>query len=209
MGVGGEAGSLLVAAACGEESQAEAEADNTGQDEEEEEEGGSCRQVEGAESGSVAPHRGEEWEGRTEGRSPLDTGFTVCKRTALNRTEVVVYETRGVRGVAASTLAEEGREVDVWISGPTSSSFTGLPRTLTVSASIKDDVVVVVLLTSRVFNVMVVEKTSPPSPLVETGSVVLSPLFGPNPLKTPSVSELEGEEAEEVEVNSSVVVVVE
>ena len=82
-GVEGEAGSLL-AAACWESA---AEADNTGQDEE----GGSCRQVEG----SAVSHRGEEEEeeeveGRTEGRSPLDSGCVVCKRTPLNWTEVVV-----------------------------------------------------------------------------------------------------------------------
>lgn len=49
-------------------------------------------------------HRGEEEEeeeveGRTEGRSPLDSGCVVCKRTPLNRTEVVVDEKRGMLGV--------------------------------------------------------------------------------------------------------------
>lgn len=94
VGVEGEAGSLLdsgAVAACWE---SDAEADNTGQ-----EEGGSCRQVEGAVPGSAVSHRGEEAEeeeeeegGRTEGRSPLDCGCVVCKKTPLNRTEVVVDE---------------------------------------------------------------------------------------------------------------------
>lgn len=87
VGVEGEAGSLLCAiAACWE---SEAEADNTGQDEE----GGSCRQVEGLMSGSAVSYRGGEEEGgRTEGRSPLDSGCVVCKRTPLNQTEVLVDE---------------------------------------------------------------------------------------------------------------------
>ena len=97
VGVEREAGSLLdsgVVAACWESS---AEADNTGQDDE----GGSCRQVEGAVSGSAVSHRREEAKeeeeeeeegGRTEGRSPLDNGFVVCKRTALDRTKVVAVE---------------------------------------------------------------------------------------------------------------------
>lgn len=94
VGVEGEARSLLdnsAIAACWESG---AEADNKGQDEEE----GSCRQVEGAVSGSMLSHRGEETkeeeeeEGRTEGLSPLDSGLDVCKRTALNRTEVVEDE---------------------------------------------------------------------------------------------------------------------
>lgn len=67
----------------------ESDADK-GQDEEE----GSCRQVEG----SAVSHRGEEEEeeeeveGRTEGRSPVDIGCVVCKRTPPNPTEVVVDE---------------------------------------------------------------------------------------------------------------------
>lgn len=95
MGVKGEAGSLLdsgAAVACWE---SEAEAKNRGQDEE----GGSCRQVEGATPGSAAPHRGEEEEGRTEGRSPLDSGREVCKRTPLNWTEAVVDDKRGMAGL--------------------------------------------------------------------------------------------------------------
>lgn len=77
MGVEGKAGSLLnsgaVAACC----ESRAGAENRGQDEE----GGSCRQVEGA-----TPRSAVGWgeEGRTEGRSPLDSGCVVCKRTPLN-----------------------------------------------------------------------------------------------------------------------------
>lgn len=72
-----EAGSLLgsgaVAAACWESG------------------GGSCRQVE-EEEGSAESHRGEEAKeegGETGGRSPLDSGCVVCKRTPNSRTFVV------------------------------------------------------------------------------------------------------------------------
>lgn len=94
MGVEGEAASVLDSGAVATCWESDAEADNTGQGEE----GGSCRQVEGAASGSAVSHRGEEAkeeeeeEGRTEVRSPLDSGCVVCKRTPLNWTEVVVDE---------------------------------------------------------------------------------------------------------------------
>lgn len=93
VGVEGEARSLLnsdaVAACC----ESEAGAENRGQDEE----GGSCRQVEGATPGSAVSHRraGGGEEGRTEGRSPLDSGCVVCKRTPPNWTEAVVDEKWG------------------------------------------------------------------------------------------------------------------
>lgn len=118
VGVRGEAGSLLGAiAACWEP---EAEADNTGQDEK----GRSCRQVEGAASGSAVSHRGEEEGegGRTEERSPLDSGCLVCKRTPLNRTEGLVDEKLGTLGVVGCCVSreEEGwgvEEVSAWTSG--------------------------------------------------------------------------------------------
>lgn len=101
MEVEGEAGSLLnsgaVAACC----ESEAGAENRGQDEE----GGSCRQVEGATLGSAVSHRwagGEEEEGRTGGRSPLDSGCVVCKRTPLNWTEAVVDEKWGLLEILTS-----------------------------------------------------------------------------------------------------------
>lgn len=100
VGVEGEAGSLLnsdaVAACC----KSEAGAENRGQDEE----GGSCKQVEGATPGSVVSHRwaGGEEEGTTEGRSPLDSGCVVCKRTPLSWTEAVVDEKWGTLEIFTS-----------------------------------------------------------------------------------------------------------
>ncbi len=94
IGVEGEAGSWLdrdAIAACWE---SDAEADNKAQDEE----GGSCRQVEGAAPESAASQIGEE-EGRTERRSPLDSGSVVCKRTPLNWTDAVVEGKWGMPGV--------------------------------------------------------------------------------------------------------------
>ncbi len=164
MRVEGEAGSLLDNGAVATCWESDAEADNTGQDEE----GGSCRQVEEAASGSAVSHRGEakeeeEEEGKTEGRSPLDSGCVVCKRTPLNWTEVVVGEKCGMLGVlglrGTASLEEEGWEVELsaWISGrplgpvdtPPSvvvSSFMGRARPWSISAWMKDDVVVVLLM---------------------------------------------------------------
>lgn len=187
MGVEGEAGSLLCAiAACWE-----SEADNTGQDEK----GGSCRQVEGAVPGSAVSHRGEEEEGgRTEGRSPLDSGFVVCKRTPLNRTEFLVDEKRGTLGVVGrcrtASLEEEGWEVEVsaWISGrppgpedtPPSVVASSPPRS--TSAWMKDDGDVELPMSPRrdatvVVEVLYEEILLPPFVLVlvNVGIVVLTP----------------------------------
>lgn len=93
-------GSLLESCAVATcwESPAEGAEDSKGLDEEEAEEGGACRQageaVLGRSPGSGVSHTGEakeEEEGRTEGRSPLDTGWcVVCKSMPLNGTEAVV-----------------------------------------------------------------------------------------------------------------------
>lgn len=209
MGVEGEAGSLLDNSAVAACSESDAEVDNTGQDEE----GGSCRQVEGAALGSAVSHRGEDAkeeereEGRTERRSPFNSGCVVCNKTPLNRTEVVVDEKLGMLELVglreSASPEEEGWEVKVWISGrpPSSgvvSSFMGRNRPWLVSAWIKgDDVVVLLISLVRDLSVVVVvlyEKILlPPSvfALVNVGVVVLTPSSGLIPPRTPSVFVLE------------------
>lgn len=239
--VEGEAGSLLdsgAVAACWE---SDAEADNTGQDEE----GGSCRQVEGAAPGSAVSHRGgeakeeeeEEEEGRTKGRSPLDSGCVVCKRTPLNRTEAVVDEKLGMlglvglRGAAAVDDETVVVEPSAWIPGrppadtPTSvvvSSFTGRARPRSVLARMKDDDVVVLLKSLvRDLDVVVVvlneEILLPPFvfALVKVAVVVLTPPFvfseeslGLMPSSTPSVFGVECKGVALVEVKAPWLVVV-
>lgn len=237
----GEAGSLLGAvAACWE---SDAEADNTGQDEE----GGSCRQVEGAAPGSAVSHRGEEAkeeeeeeeEGRTKGRSPLDSGCVVCKKTPLNRTEAVVDEKLGMLGLVglrgAAALDDEVVEVEpsAWIPGrpsadtPTSvvvSSFTGRARPRSILARMRDEDVIVLLMSLvRDLDVVVVELNEemllPPFvfALVNVAVVVLTPpfvvseeSFGLMPWSTPSVFgvECKGVVVVVVEVKAPLLVVV-
>lgn len=227
VGVEGEAGSLLdsgAVAACWE---SDAEADNRGQDEEV----GSCRQVEGATPGSAVSHRGEEEEGRTEGRSPLDSGCVVCKRTPLNWTEAVVDEKWGMLGLVGlrgtTSLEVEVLEVELstWTSGgppgpadtPLSvvvSSFIGRARPRSVSAWMKVDDVVLLLSLVRDLDVVVVVLCK--EILVNVGVMVLTPppicseeSFALTPPRIPSVFVSEYKGVVEVETKASLVVVVE
>lgn len=202
--------------------------------------------MEGATPGSAEPsHRGEEAkeeeeeeEGRTEGRSPLDSGCVVCKRTPLNRTEDVVdgkwgmLGPLGVRGTAS--VQEEGWRVELsaWTSGrplgpadtPPSvvvSSFKGRARPRPVSARTKDDDVLLMSAVRDLHVGVVVlneEILFPPFvfALVNVGAVVLTPpfvfsveSFGLMTPRTPSVLASEYEGAVEVELKTSLVADVE
>lgn len=205
MGVKGEAGSLLdsgAAVACWE---SEAEAKNRGQDEE----GGSCRQVEGATPGSAAPHRGEEEEGRTEGRSPLDSGRDVRKRTPLNWTEAVVDDKRGMAGLVGRSVASSleveafGVELLKWTSG----RRPGVPDT---TPAVVVPSVTGLLLRDRDAAVLLLNEEL----LVNTGVVGLTPSAGfsedspgSTAPRTPSVSVSAFEAVVAVETKDSVVVV--
>lgn len=204
MGVKGEAGSLLdsgAAVACWE---SEAEAKNRGQDEE----GGSCRQVEGATPWSAVPHRGEEEEGRTEGRSPLDSGREVCKRTPLNWTEDLVDDKRGMAGLVgrvASSLEVEafGVELLKWTSGRRPGLLDTPPSVAVPSVTgllLRDRDAAVVLLNEELLVNMGVVGLSPPAGLSEDSPGSTAP-------GTPSVSVLEFEAAVSVETKDCVVVV--
>lgn len=192
--------------------------------------------MEGATLGSAVSHRGEEAkeeeeeeeEGRTEGRSPLDSGCVVCKRTPLNWTEAVVDEKWGLVGLCGTASLEvEVLEVELstWTSGgppgpadtPLSvvvSSFIGCARPRSVSAWMKDDDVVLLLSLVRDLDVVVVVLCE--EILVNVGVVVLTPppicsedSFAVTPLRIPSVFVLEYKGVVEVEMKAFLVVVVE
>lgn len=202
--------------------------------------------MEGATPGSAEPsHRGEEAkeeeeeeEGRTEGRSPLDSGCVVCKRTPLNRTEGVVDGKWGMLGPVGlrgtASVVEEGWmvELSAWISGRPPglvdtpsvvvSSSKGRARPRPVSARMKDDDVVLLVSPVRDLHVVVVvlyeEILLPPFvfALLTVGVVVLTPpfvfsveSFGLMPPRTPSVLALEYEGVVEVEMKTFLVGVVE
>lgn len=112
--------------------------------------------------GEEAKEEEEEEEGRTEGRSPLDSGCVVCKRTPLNWTKAVVDEKWGMlglvglRGMASLEVEVLEVELSTWTSGgppgpadtPLSvvvSSFIGRARPWSVSAWMKDDDVALLL----------------------------------------------------------------
>lgn len=205
MGVKGEAGSLLdsgAAVACWE---SEVEVKNRGQDEE----GGSCRQVEGAMPGSAAPHRGEEEEGRTEGRSPLDSGREVCKRTPLNWTEAVVDDKRGMAGLVSRSVASSlevealGVELLKWTSGRRPCLPDTPPSVVVPSITgllLRDRDAAVVLLNEEPLVNMGVVGLTPPAGLSKDSPGLTAP-------RTPCVSVLEFESVVAVETKDSVVVV--
>lgn len=168
----------------------------------------------------------------------LDSGRVVCKRTPLNRTEDSVDEKLGMLGLVglreAASFAKEGWEVELsaWISGrplglaeiPPSvvvSSSTGRARPRSVLAWMKDDVVVLLMSLVRDLNVVMVvlygETPLPPfvfvlvnvGVVVLTASVVSEESFGLMPPRTPSVSAAEYKGVVEVELETSLVVVVE
>lgn len=198
MGVKGEAGSLLDSGATVACWESEAEAKNRGQDEE----GGSCRQVEGATPGSAAPHRGEEEEGRTEGRSPLDSGREVCKRTPLNWTEAVVDDKRGMAGLVGPSVASSleveafGVELLKWTSG----RRPGVPDT---PPAVVVPSVTGLLLRERDAAVVLLNEEL----LLNMGVVGLTPPVGSTAPRTPSVSVSVFEAVVAVETKDSVVVV--
>lgn len=221
VGVEGGAGSLLdsgAVAACWE---SVADADNRGQDE-----GRSCRQVEGATPGSAESHRGEvakEEKGRTEGRSPLDRGYVVCKRTPLNWTEAVVDEKCGMLGLGVrGTASVEVEALEVELSTgtcgkPPDPSDTplsvALPMFTPLSVSDWTKDAAVVPLTSPVCDLEAVLMVPDEDILVNVGVVALTPPpnvseEGLKPPRLLSVFVLEYEGGVEMK-DSSVVAVVE
>lgn len=185
VGVEGEAGSLLdsgAVAACWE---SVADADNRGQDE-----GRSCRRAEGAAPESAESHRGEEpkeGKGRTDGRSPLDRGYVVGKRTPLNWTEAVVDGKCGMLGLGVGGRAsdeEEALEVELSTGNGRTSGGSGEPPdpsdpppsavpSLFVSDWTKDPAVVV--LASPLSDLDVVLMVPEGDKLVNVGVVAMTP----------------------------------